>query len=188
MKQILLASAAALALTFPAMAQNNMQQAGNAMGSANHQQQARAQRVKPSQLSKQQIKQIQMSLNKNGMHASHADGIWGPETATAVRNFQKKQHMNANGHLTKQTLAALGVKIAGQSENAQNHKPSQKGTIGAAPSETTGQGSSMSASPAHSSNAVGQPNQPKENSSQMNSNSAHSRPSNQSGNMSKTKQ
>ncbi|MEJ2435563.1 MAG: peptidoglycan-binding domain-containing protein [Pseudolabrys sp.] len=157
----------------------------------------------PSQLSKQQIKQLQMSLNKKGMNSGHVDGIWGPITATAVRNFQKEQNINANGHLTRQTLAALGVKTQNR-QNAQNQQPNKKGFVGAGPSETTGQGSNMGSSMgSHSSksNAMSKPSTAGQGSNMgMNSNNSNTKqsnqkpnqikanPSNQSGQMKKTKQ
>jgi peptidoglycan hydrolase-like protein with peptidoglycan-binding domain len=208
MKRILLATVAAAALSFPAFAAPNhmqnkqqnqqmQQMQQNKLGSANYQRQAQARRIRPSQLNKKQIKQLQTSLNKKGLDAGHVDGMWGPMTATAVRNFQKKQNINANGHLTRQTLAALGVNVQGQSQ-AQNQQPSKKGTVGAAPSETTGQGSSMDTN-SHKSQNMSQPkattgqgssmNQSNKNSDQMkpNANSTNSN-SNSSGNMGKSKQ
>ena len=125
-------------------------------GSANSEQMANAQqsqRIKPSQLGKQQIKQMQMSLNKKGFDARNVDGIWGPRTRTALRNFEKQQNINAHGRLTRQALSALGVNVQNQNAQMQNRQqrnaqfqnkqPGQSGTVGAASSETTGQGSSM---------------------------------------------
>lgn len=191
MKQVLLATAAALALTFPAMAQNNMQQKEpNQQTQMQGSQTNAQQRVNPAQLSKQQVRQIQMSLNKKGMNAGHVDGVWGPKTATAMRNFQKKESIKANGHLTQQTLAALGVNLQpnkqkAQSQNkmnrnAQNQKPNQKGTVGAAPSGTTGQGSDMNSNMNSNSSNSSNMNQPNHNSNTMKSS-----PSSRSGNMGK---
>lgn len=98
------------------------------------------QRVNPMQLGKQQVSQIQQMLNKKDYSALSVDGIWGPETAEALRNFQRRNGIHANGHLTQQTLAKLGVNWvnekqqpstvgAGSTSSSQNamSKPSQTG-------------------------------------------------------------
>lgn len=152
MKQTLLATVAVVALSFPAMAQtktqqnvpnqqSQTQQSGNKQSSGKQ-----TQRINPLQLSNQEVRQIQEALNKKGFNAREADGIWGPETEAALRNFQKKQNINANGELTHQTLADLGVNLT-----------SQKGTVGAAPSTTTGSGSN-SGSNSGSKGMMKQPN------------------------------
>ncbi len=195
MKQILLATVAAVALTFPAMAQNNTVQEPNnniqmphkygqdvpvkTMDMQPHKQQAQTmsqrnkdaqqaentqtqagQRVDPMQLSKQQVSQIQQTLNKKGYDAHSVDGIWGPETADALRNFQRRNDIQADGHLTQQTLAKLGVNWANDNE--------QPSTVGAgstsgtnrnamskpASSATTGMGSGENAE-----NAMSKPSQ-----------------------------
>lgn len=161
MRKLLLATVAVAALSFPAMAQNgqsndlqnqqqmtpsspsatsNGQQSGTT-GSAVNGEQSESQpnqngqqaqnTIDPQQLSSQQIKEIQQSLDKQGFKAGHADGKWGPETAEAVKQFQQKQNMQASGQLDQQTLQALGVNMTAQGQNGQSQ--------GAA---TTGQGSS----------------------------------------------
>ncbi len=92
--------------------------------------------INPSQLSAQQIRQIQQSLDKQGAKARRADGKWGPETQKAVKNFHQQQNMRASGQLDQQTLQALGVNMTTQWPNAQSQGPS-----------TTGQGSSEDLSP-----------------------------------------
>ncbi len=83
--------------------------------------------IRPSQLKKQQIRQIQQALNKHGFDAGHVDGKWGSDTAKAVKNFQRKENMQASGKLDRQTLQALGVNVTAQGQ--------KKGA------STTGQGS-----------------------------------------------
>jgi len=134
MKQLLLATAATLALSVPAMAQSQMQQPTT---SQQHQTQ---QRITPAQLSHTQIRQVQQALDKKGFHASRADGRWGPETETALRRFQQQQKLEGNGQLNQQTLAALGVKWQGTTGAGTNE------TTGARPSGTRGM-SSPSSSP-----------------------------------------
>lgn len=62
----------------------------------------------PSQLDAEQIKQMQLKLNQLGFSSGHVDGIWGPETSTAVLHFQQISHLQATGKLNDETFKALG--------------------------------------------------------------------------------
>ena len=169
MKKIMLATVATIALSLPAMAQSNhmntmqpngqsqmgqkTQTNGQANGASQSARQQQAQnRVNPSQLSTQQIRRIQISLNKQGFDAHKVDGKWGPETANALKNFQHQQKLQGSGHLNQQTLAALGFNQSGQAPQG---------------SATTGSGSQAS-----------HMNQPSQNPGRMNTdNTGHSSPS-----------
>lgn len=146
MKQFLLATVAATVLSLPAMAE---QQSGRAaqepigsqsqqMGNGSQQQQIgrdmqqqSAEVVSPNTLSEGEVKAIQQALNEKGFHAGNVDGIWGPETRTALRNFQEQENMQASGQLDRQTLSALDVQVAGVE---------QPGTVGSGQVGTTGSG------------------------------------------------
>jgi peptidoglycan hydrolase-like protein with peptidoglycan-binding domain len=125
MRTLLLATAASAAFAFPALAQNPLQstapppmpqiepndqsippmpppQAGASMQS-----------LAPNMLSRPQVRQIQQALDKNGFKAGRTDGIWGPETRSALMNFQKSKDIGAaNGELNDETLAALELNPA----------------------------------------------------------------------------
>ncbi len=141
MKRILLATIAAAALSLPAMAQNNDQmqqpkqneqikqqqmqndgQSGNPQETQGSQTQApganqqASERINPQDLSKDQVKQIQQALDQKGFSTKHVDGIWGPETASALRKFQEKNDIQAKGELNQQTFAQLGVNWSGQNQ------------------------------------------------------------------------
>jgi peptidoglycan hydrolase-like protein with peptidoglycan-binding domain len=91
--------------------------------------------ISPSQLNRQQVRQIQRTLNKRGFDAGHADGRWGADTAKAVKNYQQRNQMQANGKLDQQTLQGLGINMTAQQNGQQNVSPQQPS------SATTGQGS-----------------------------------------------
>jgi hypothetical protein len=178
MKQLMLATVASLALSLPAMAQSTMQHnnmpaqqgqqnptnqmnnpdqsAQNNQAQPGKQKQQQAENViRPSQLSHQQVRQIQQALNKKGFDAKHVDGIWGRETTDALNNFQKKNDLQGHGELTQQTLAQLGVNVSpdaqqssettgsGSNGNGTNGSSQNPGMTGSdrANSQTTGQGS-----------------------------------------------
>ena len=69
----------------------------------------------PLQLKAEQVKEIQQKLNKQGFSAGHDDGLWGPDTSTAVKNFQEKKGLQATGQLDQKTLKALGVDASSSS-------------------------------------------------------------------------
>lgn len=208
MKRVMLAAVASIALSLPAMAQsndtnamqpNNQSQTSQSQTSSQPQHnqsqtggnqqngQARQQaenRINPSSLNKEQIRQIQMTLNKKGFDAKRVDGIWGPETEAALKDFQQQQHLQGSGHLTQQTLGALGVDVNGHmqqgsattgsgSSESQTNRPSQNpGTMNHNNSnmngQTNGQGTGQSSG--SSANNPSQPNHETGSGSNTNSN------------------
>lgn len=156
MKKLLLATVASFALLLPAMAQNQDlnqsqqpgsqnqveqqqlqdQQQSQGQNGSNNQQQAQN-TIDPSQLNRQQVRQIQQTLNKQGFDAGHVDGRWGADTAKAVKSYQQRNQMQANGKLDQQTLQALGVNMTAQQNGQQNGVAPQQPS-----SATTGAGSS----------------------------------------------
>jgi len=206
MKRVMLAAVATIALSLPAMAQsndtnamqpNNQSKASQSQTSSQPQHnqsqtgsnqqngQARQQaenRINPSSLNKEQIRRIQMTLNKKGFDAKRVDGIWGPETEAALKDFQQQQHLQGSGHLTQQTLGALGVDVNGQtqqgsattgsgSSGSQTNRPSQNpGTMNhnTNMNRTNGQGTGQSSG--SSANSPSQPNHKAGGGSNTNSN------------------
>ena len=61
-------------------------------------------------LSRREIRQVQQTLDKDGFRAGPTDGRWGPETRSAVRQFQQSKDLRADGRLNRQTVADLGLK------------------------------------------------------------------------------
>jgi murein L,D-transpeptidase YcbB/YkuD len=57
----------------------------------------------------QLVRDAQRALNDKGYPAGAADGIMGPHTEKALRDFQQAQGLTASGDLDQQTLSALGV-------------------------------------------------------------------------------
>jgi peptidoglycan hydrolase-like protein with peptidoglycan-binding domain len=56
-----------------------------------------------------QVRQVQTRLNQMGYFSGNIDGVWGPETQTALRNFQQSKNLQVTGQLNEQTARALGV-------------------------------------------------------------------------------
>lgn len=55
------------------------------------------------------VRMAQQALNDRGFNAGAIDGVWGPDTADAVRRFQQAQGLAPTGALDSQTLSTLGV-------------------------------------------------------------------------------
>ncbi len=122
----------ALAAT-PALAQG-MQQ-GNDSVDQPYQLQGQNQPQGASQhqaINRDSVRNLQQALNGKGYQIGQADGVLGPRTRQALRQFQKDQGIQANGQIDQQTLAALGVESTtqqaqtpegGRNQNMQ-HQPS----------------------------------------------------------------
>jgi peptidoglycan hydrolase-like protein with peptidoglycan-binding domain len=62
-----------------------------------------------SRSSSQDIREAQRALNKMGFDAGSVDGVWGPNTAAAIRNFQQSRGIEATGRLNDRTMEELGI-------------------------------------------------------------------------------
>ncbi|HEY3460850.1 MAG TPA: peptidoglycan-binding domain-containing protein, partial [Casimicrobiaceae bacterium] len=55
------------------------------------------------------VREAQRALNDKGFSAGAVDGIMGPHTEQALRDFQQSQGIGVTGSLDAPTLSALGV-------------------------------------------------------------------------------
>jgi peptidoglycan hydrolase-like protein with peptidoglycan-binding domain len=58
-----------------------------------------------------QIANVQSALLKLGFDVGTADGILGSKTTTAIKAFQKKQHLEEDGKISGQLLKQLKTAI-----------------------------------------------------------------------------
>jgi His-Xaa-Ser repeat protein HxsA len=61
------------------------------------------------QASSEQVKNLQKALQDKGVDPGPIDGIMGPKTQAALRNYQKDQKLPETGRIDTQTLEKLGV-------------------------------------------------------------------------------
>lgn len=67
-----------------------------------------------------EVKQIQTKLKDWGYYNGGVDGIYGNKTFEAVKKFQKKNGLTADGIAGEKTLAALGIKNSSNSSSSSN--------------------------------------------------------------------
>jgi hypothetical protein len=94
----------------PQQQQQREQQQRETMGQQGQQAQE-GQQVSPDQLSSDQVRELQQSLQAQGVSPGPIDGIMGPMTEQAIREFQQEQGIAATGQLNEQTLEALDLEV-----------------------------------------------------------------------------
>jgi murein L,D-transpeptidase YcbB/YkuD len=67
----------------------------------------------PAEAGSADVQAAQQALNDRGYDVGAVDGIFGPQTESAVRSFQQAQGLPQTGTLDSATLAALGVPQSG---------------------------------------------------------------------------
>lgn len=63
-------------------------------------------------MSRHRVEAIQIALKSNGEQVD-PDGIWGPKTVAAVRDFQTKQGLKVTGHIDRATAQKLNLPTRG---------------------------------------------------------------------------
>lgn len=103
------------------------------------------------------VRQVQQGLKDKGHDPGPIDGVMGPQTQSALREFQQSQGMNASGTLDQDTMGALGVEQDRSGSGAPSGQdkttsPSQRDD---ATSGSSGVGSSSGSSGSGSSGSSG---------------------------------
>jgi peptidoglycan hydrolase-like protein with peptidoglycan-binding domain len=53
------------------------------------------------------IKRVQTSLKAQGIYKGRIDGVWGPQTQSAIHGYQQSHNLTDSRELDSQTLASL---------------------------------------------------------------------------------
>jgi hypothetical protein len=106
----------------PPLAAGGQQQSGASAGGSGGQQ-------VPAPVSAQLVRKVQETLGDKGVDAGPVDGIWGPKTSSAVRQFQQDQGLQATGQLNGETLAALGIAREGSASAGESAKAAEKSGV-----------------------------------------------------------
>jgi peptidoglycan hydrolase-like protein with peptidoglycan-binding domain len=65
------------------------------------------------ELSPGMVRQVQTSLQQQGIYQGNIDGLWGPATQSAVQSYQQLHGLTASGQLNSTTLASLNLPDTG---------------------------------------------------------------------------
>ena len=100
-----------------------------------------------SQWSKDKVKEIQEALKSNGFDPGTADGVIGPKTNQAIRDFQKSKNLQATGRIDERTASALGVgdmsRAGGRSSSTSSSGTDKTGNeVGSEPAKPGARGGS----------------------------------------------
>jgi peptidoglycan hydrolase-like protein with peptidoglycan-binding domain len=60
-------------------------------------------------LSRDEIRRVQMVLNQKGFSVGKLDGVLGPRTRNALIAFQRQQGLEPTGGIDQPTMIALGI-------------------------------------------------------------------------------
>ena len=164
-KQIVTAVAAAFVLAAPAFAAGDAQRdqrSQDSMSNSSHGDATRSAGMSQSGLGGQAqgsdaVREAQQALQQKGFDVGPIDGIMGPKTSAALREFQQAQGLKTSGRLDQQTLSALDVQADLRSSGASardgmSANSSRRGASGAPSSPTV---SSDATSPSPSSTQSG---------------------------------
>ena len=124
-----LAIAATFVLSAPALA------GGDKHGRASQSEYRDSQQVS-HELSNEKVRQVQQALQSKGHAAGPIDGIYGPLTASALREFQQAQGLTASGRMDDQTLVGLGVTGSYRTSDASSTRASSGASVDSGSSPT----------------------------------------------------
>lgn len=68
-----------------------------------------------------EVKTIQEKLKRWGYYSGSVDGIYGSQTVSAVKKFQKKNGLTVDGIAGTQTLKAMGITSSSSSSSSSNN-------------------------------------------------------------------
>lgn len=63
----------------------------------------------PQPVSSHMIRHVQAVLRHHGTYHGNIDGIWGPRSTEAMRDYQETHSLRRNGQIDLQTLAAMNL-------------------------------------------------------------------------------
>lgn len=101
-------------------------------------------RAATARMSKDKVKEVQAALKSKGVDPGPEDGVLGPKTQQAIREFQKSNNLSVTGRIDDKTASALGVDVSA----AAGTGTAPSGGMGAGPEKETSKGVGKSGSAA----------------------------------------
>lgn len=150
LSHLVIASAAAVSLSAVAADEQKQRQQPGAQSSQQSASGGASASQRGQHMSQETVRQVQQALKDEG-HDLQVDGMMGPKTQAALKEYQQSKGMPATGQLNQQTLSALGVSESGSAatggtarQPGASSTPRQSGSSGAGGSSASGGGSSSS--------------------------------------------
>jgi len=104
---------------------------------------------------REQVRAVQQALKDKGHDPGSIDGVMGPRTQAALKDFQKTQGIQETGRLDAETMAKLGIEArTGAADQSTPAASPQTGAGSSSPSDAS-KGSSSDTSKSSSSGASG---------------------------------
>lgn len=72
------------------------------------------------------VRQIEVSLNKEGYDAGNVDGSWDEDTTAAIERYQRSRGLEPTGTLTTESMAALDMSVLGGGQGGQGQQQGQQ--------------------------------------------------------------
>lgn len=72
-----------------------------------------------------QVRQVQTRLKDWGYYTGSVDGVYGPKTVAAVKQFQRKHGLSADGIVGPATASKIGIRLSGGSSSSSGGGTSQ---------------------------------------------------------------
>jgi peptidoglycan hydrolase-like protein with peptidoglycan-binding domain len=76
------------------------------------------------------VRQLQQALNDRGYNAGPVDGVWGPQTRSGVRDWQRANNQTATGRPSDQMLSELNVSGSGSMAGSSGSMGGSSGNMG----------------------------------------------------------
>jgi peptidoglycan hydrolase-like protein with peptidoglycan-binding domain len=109
-----------------------------------------------SQYDSSTVRDVQQALQNKGYDVGPIDGVMGPRTQSALREFQQQQGLTRSGRIDQRTMSALDVRASGAGGTMSDRSSSRSGTGDrAAGTGASGSGAIGSGSPSGSAGAGG---------------------------------
>jgi peptidoglycan hydrolase-like protein with peptidoglycan-binding domain len=85
-----------------------------------------------------QVRKVQEALKDKGHDPGPVDGVMGPRTRAALKDFQKAEGLKDSGQLTKETLDKLNVQASAAGSPSPSASPATGGSTGATSKDASG--------------------------------------------------
>jgi peptidoglycan hydrolase-like protein with peptidoglycan-binding domain len=86
--------------------------------------------------SRENVRAAQQALKDKGMDPGSVDGMMGPKTHAALREYQKKEGLKETGRLDSETMSKLGVSAQTSASESSSPAASPSTTPGTSTSPT----------------------------------------------------